>query len=81
MVTTMIYLIPVAGLIGFLFTYLRTKWILKQDGGTTSYASFFKPVIHLPRSTRPDFHPNQQMHDTFPGYSFAWKCSHTGQRR
>ncbi|MEX0906046.1 MAG: sodium-translocating pyrophosphatase [Balneolaceae bacterium] len=34
MVNTILYLIPVAGLVALLFTYLRTQWVTKQDAGT-----------------------------------------------
>lgn len=34
MVNTIIYLIPVAGLLALLFTYIRTQWVKKQDVGT-----------------------------------------------
>lgn len=38
MVNTIIYLIPVAGLVALLFTYLRTQWVTKQDVGTEKMA-------------------------------------------
>lgn len=34
MVKTIIYLIPVAGLLALLFTYIRAKWVAKQEVGT-----------------------------------------------
>ncbi|PWN05390.1 sodium-translocating pyrophosphatase [Rhodohalobacter mucosus] len=34
MVNTIIYLIPVAGLLALLFTYIRTQWVKKQEVGT-----------------------------------------------
>ncbi|MDX1590849.1 MAG: sodium-translocating pyrophosphatase [Balneolaceae bacterium] len=34
MVNTIIYLIPVAGLLALLFTYIRTQWVTKQEVGT-----------------------------------------------
>src|SRR5690625_4874739 len=34
MVNTIIYLIPVAGLIAFLYTFTRSQWINKQDPGS-----------------------------------------------
>ena len=34
MLNTIIYLIPVAGVIALLFTYLKSKWVKKQDTGT-----------------------------------------------
>lgn len=38
MVNTILYLIPVAGLLALLFTYLRTQWVNKQDVGTEKMA-------------------------------------------
>ena len=38
MVNTILYLIPVAGLLALLFTYLRTQWVSKQDVGTEKMA-------------------------------------------
>jgi len=34
MVSTIIYLIPVAGLLALLYTYFKTSWVSKQDIGT-----------------------------------------------
>lgn len=34
MVKTIIYLIPVAGVLALLFTYIRAKWVAKQEVGT-----------------------------------------------
>lgn len=34
MVSTILYLIPVAGLIALLYTYLKSSWVSKQDAGT-----------------------------------------------
>ncbi len=34
MLNTIIYLIPVAGVIALLFTYLKSRWVKKQDTGT-----------------------------------------------
>lgn len=34
MVSTILYLIPVAGLIALLYTYLKSSWVAKQDTGT-----------------------------------------------
>ncbi len=38
MVNTIIYLIPVAGVLALLFTYIRAKWVGKQDVGTEKMA-------------------------------------------
>lgn len=38
MLNTIIYLIPVAGLIALLFTYIRTQWVSKQEIGTEKMA-------------------------------------------
>ncbi|MFN2372394.1 MAG: sodium-translocating pyrophosphatase [Cyclonatronaceae bacterium] len=35
---TIIYLIPVAGVIALLFTYLKSKWVTRQDVGTEKMA-------------------------------------------
>jgi K(+)-stimulated pyrophosphate-energized sodium pump len=34
MINTIIYLIPVAGVIALLFTYIKSNWVKKQDAGT-----------------------------------------------
>ena len=38
MVTTLLYLIPVAGIIALLFTYIKSRWVAKQDVGTEKMA-------------------------------------------
>ena len=38
MINTIIYLIPVAGVIALLFTYLKSAWVTKQDVGTEKMA-------------------------------------------
>jgi len=38
MVTTILYLIPIAGIIALLFTYLKSSWVTKQDVGTEKMA-------------------------------------------
>lgn len=38
MVNTIIYLIPVAGVLALLFTYIRAKWVGKQEIGTEKMA-------------------------------------------
>jgi K(+)-stimulated pyrophosphate-energized sodium pump len=38
MIKTIIYLIPVAGVIALLFTYLKSAWVTKQDVGTEKMA-------------------------------------------
>jgi K(+)-stimulated pyrophosphate-energized sodium pump len=38
MINTIIYLIPVAGVLALLFTYLKSAWVTKQDVGTEKMA-------------------------------------------
>jgi len=44
MVNTIIYLIPVAGVLALLFTFIRTKWVEKQDIGTEKMERISKHI-------------------------------------
>ena len=40
----LIYLIPAAGLLALLFTYIKSQWVSKQDVGTEKMASIAKYI-------------------------------------
>ena len=40
----LIYLIPVAGLLALLYTYIKSKWVSKQDAGTEKMATIAKYI-------------------------------------
>ncbi len=42
--TTIIYLIPVAGILGLLYTYIRSVWVAKQDPGSDKMQNISKFV-------------------------------------
>ena len=44
MLNTIIYLIPAAGLVALLFTYIKTQWVSKQDVGTDKMARISKSI-------------------------------------
>lgn len=44
MVTTILYLIPIAGIIALLFTYIKSAWVAKQDVGTEKMERISKNI-------------------------------------
>ena len=41
---TIIYLIPVAGIVALAFTYIKSKWVTKQEVGTEKMARIAKNI-------------------------------------
>ena len=41
---TLTYLIPVLGVVGLLYTFVKSSWVSKQDVGTYTILPYCKPL-------------------------------------